>query len=360
MRFESLRIGSLVGLLMVSAWGTVAAPLPPQTLPEGWEIYVQKPQSSFGLWLPQKNRKLFQGEGSTSVKGVKIGHRVLECEIKDDVTLRVLAIRIDLPRGETTDTQTMIELGREIYLKQFPGDLDKEELSIKKKEYEGTEYRITLKDGKDGPLARLRVIPHSIPKFNRVILYQVSVTGTKEQVDGKTAKLLFDSFRHAGNVAEYVKDAPNSKSPNNAAGEETAWVGPKGPNVKRRVDLENAMIGLEYRLGEWAGEKCIADLAPIHDRDKSGNLPMREIAKDGYAVAGAEVHLGKEIDGIKLIYAKVKSDGSLDLKDSYSGALLGYKGPKSEVLANDGRKVLGIRFRQGAVVDALALFMEKK
>jgi hypothetical protein len=193
-----------------------------------------------------------------------------------------------------------------------------------------------------------------------VILYQVSVTGTSEQVEGKTSKILFDSFRHTGDLADYEKDAPDSKTPSNAVREDTALVGPKGPIMKRRIDGDRGMIGLEYRLGEWAGEKCIADLVPIHDRDKDGNSPMREIAKDGYAVAGAEVHLTKEIDGIKLIYAKVKSDGSLDLKDSYSGALIGYKGRKSEVLANDGRKVLGIYLRRGAVVDALTLVVEKK
>ncbi|MCI0683737.1 MAG: hypothetical protein L0Y71_16650 [Gemmataceae bacterium] len=66
------------------------------------------------------------------------------------------------------------------------------------------------------------------------------------------------------------------------------------------------------------------------------------------------------IDGIKLTYAKIKVDGSLDLKDSYTGALLGYKGATSHVLAKDGRKVLGIRLRQGAVVDGFALVTEKK
>jgi len=350
----SVRLASLLGLTILSAWVIAGGP---QSPPEGWEIYVQKPQKSFGIWLPQKNRKLFQGEGSTQLKTVKLGHRVLECAIKDDVTLKILALRLDLPKGETADAQTMIELGREIYLKQFPGDVDKKEVSIGEGNYQGTEYRIASKDGSK---TRLRVMVYQVPKVNRVILYQISVSGTKDQIDNKTAKILFDSFRHAGTVAEYVKGT-DPKTPNTLVGEDTPFVGPKGGILRRLVDGEKGMIGLEYRPGEWAGEKCLAGLTPIYERDKKGKLPMREIAKEGYAVAGAEVHLGNNIDGIKLIYAKIKADGSLDVKDSYTGALLGYKGAKSQqVLANDGRKVLGIHIRQGAVVDALALVVQKK
>ena len=204
---NSVRVGSLLGLMVLSAWAVGGAPPMP---PEGWEIYVQKPQQSFGVWLPQKNRKVFQGEGSTLVKDVKVGHRVIECEIKGDVKFRVLALRLDLPKGETVDTQTMIEVGRDIYLKQFPGTLDKKEVAVKDGEFKGTEYRISSKDDSQ---ARLRVMLYRVPKVNRVILYQISVSGTKDQIDGKTAKILFDSFRHAGNVSEYgKKGATDSKA----------------------------------------------------------------------------------------------------------------------------------------------------
>ena len=86
----------------------------------------------------------------------------------------------------------------------------------------------------------------------------------------------------------------------------------------------------------------------------------REVAKPGYAVAGAEVYSDKYVDGVKLIYAKQKADGTLDLNYSYTGALLGHPGPNTKVLAKDGRKVLGIHLRQGAILDGLALVVEKK
>ena len=57
---------------------------------------------------------------------------------------------------------------------------------------------------------------------------------------------------------------------------------------------------------------------------------------------------------------RLRTDGSLDLKDTYSGGLLGYKGPTSQILVKDGRKVLGIHLRQGAILDGLALVAEKK
>jgi hypothetical protein len=194
-----VRIGSLLGLMILTAWGAAAEPQAP---PEGWEIYVQKPQKSFGLFLPQKDRKLAQDEGSTVVNGVKVGHRAIECDIKGDVKLRVLAIRIDPPKGGTIDPQTMVETGRDIYLKQFPGTLDKNEVAVGDGNFKGTEYRISSKDGSQ---TRLRVMALRFTKINRVILYQVSVSGTKAQVDGKTAKILFDSFRNSLSLGEYLK-----------------------------------------------------------------------------------------------------------------------------------------------------------
>ena len=60
------------------------------------------------------------------------------------------------------------------------------------------------------------------------------------------------------------------------------------------------------------------------------------------------------------IWRRRRDGGALDLKDTYTGALLGYKGTTAQVLAKDGRKVVGIHFRQGAVVDGFALVAEKK
>jgi hypothetical protein len=169
----------------------------------------------------------------------------------------------------------------------------------------------------------------------------------------------------AQEIAAYKKGPPAYTQPNihQDIGEDTSFAGaPPGGNMLRYVDPKAALLGLEYRLGEWAGEKCIGGLVPIFEPNQESLIPggKREVAKKGYAVAGAEVHSTKNVDGIKLIYAKVQADGSLDLKDSYTGALLGYKGATSQVLAKDGRKVLGINLRQGAVVDGLALVAEKK
>ena len=169
----------------------------------------------------------------------------------------------------------------------------------------------------------------------------------------------------AQEIAVYKKGPPAYTQPNihPDVGEDTAFLGaPPGGNMLRYVDPNAVLLGLEYRLGEWAGEKCLGGLTPIFERDQESVLGQskREFAKKGYAVAGAEVYTGKNVDGVKLIYAKVKTDGSLDLKDSYQGALLGYKGATSHVLAKDGRKVLGIVLRQGAVLDGFGLVTEKK
>ena len=130
-----------------------------------------------------------------------------------------------------------------------------------------------------------------------------------------------------------------------------------------RVD-PSVGVGVRH-LRETGGVGLVASVLmplPIFDRNQELLIPGggREVAKKGYAVAGAEVFAGKNVDGVKLIYAKTRADGSLDLKDSYSGVLIGYKGPTAKILGNDGRKVLGIHMRQGAVLDGLALVAEKK
>ena len=82
-------------------------------------------------------------------------------------------------------------------------------------------------------------------------------------------------------------------------------MGPKG-GTRRKVNAEKGVVGMEYRVGEWAGEKCLADLMPIYEPDKKGKLP-REVAEGrlcgGWAL---EVYLGKYIDGVQAHLRQVK------------------------------------------------------
>jgi hypothetical protein len=82
------------------------------------------------------------------------------------------------------------------------------------------------------------------------------------------------------------------------------------------------------------------------------------MAKEGYAVAGAEIHIGRFITGIKLIFNRLNEDGTLDPQDAYTGELLGYEGQMTK-LGDTGRPVIGIHIRQGAITNAMALVMRE-
>ena len=134
------------------------------------------------------------------------------------------------------------------------------------------------------------------------------------------------------------------------------------PWKNRFVEPEGRLLGLEYGMGEWDKKKRIGSLAPIFSLDQPASGPTRELARPGYAVAGAEVNFDKEgyVFGIRLLFRRVKSDGSLDGADAYAGTWIG-TAPEGAptVLANDGRRVIGMSCQNGAVVDRFALVVAK-
>ena len=66
------------------------------------------------------------------------------------------------------------------------------------------------------------------------------------------------------------------------------------------------------------------------------------------------------MDAIRLLFHRVKPDGSLDATDAYEGEWIGDPpAGKAETLANDGRRVMGIHLQQGAVLDRFALVVGK-
>jgi hypothetical protein len=159
-------------------------------------------------------------------------------------------------------------------------------------------------------------------------------------------------------------EPPTPARPNPAGpkvGVETAFAGNQDGSNRRHVDDSGPMIGIQYRLGAWAGEKCLGDVQPIHRRDQKTPLPMQLVAKEGYAVSGAEVQYGKYVDAIKLYFRKVRADGTLDPADGYQSDWLGSPNPAATVtkLGDTGPRVLGISLRAIGVVDGLALVMEK-
>lgn len=130
----------------------------------------------------------------------------------------------------------------------------------------------------------------------------------------------------------------------------------------RFVEPDGRLLGLEYHMGEWNKEKRIGGLVPVFSLDQPPSKPMREVARAGYAVAGTEVNFNKDgyVYGIRPMYRRVKPDGSLDAADAYAGQWIGTPpAGQPQTLANDGRRVIGISYQSGAVVDRFALVVGK-
>jgi len=125
---------------------------------------------------------------------------------------------------------------------------------------------------------------------------------------------------------------------------------------QRYVEPGGHLLGLEWRGGEWDGEKCFGGLVPVFKRDQPATIPARVIAKDGYAVGGVQVQSLRFVDAIRLVFHKIKPDGTLDPADSYESEWFGFPGDKApKVLSSGGKPVIGIKCQQGAILNGLAL-----
>jgi hypothetical protein len=165
-------------------------------------------------------------------------------------------------------------------------------------------------------------------------------------------------------IARYTKAPPAYKAPNThpTIGEDVPPLpNPVGTLPYRYVDPDGRLLGLDYLVGDWEKQKTLWRLAPVYSADQPKQHAARSMARKGYAVAGAEVNAGKYVFGIRLQFARLKADGTLDTKDTYAGEWIGTPPEgKATTLVNDGRRILGINFQQGAVVNRFALVAEDK
>jgi hypothetical protein len=161
-------------------------------------------------------------------------------------------------------------------------------------------------------------------------------------------------------IQRYTKPPPSYKNPNAypTIGEDVPPL-PAALGQLRFVDPDGRLLGLDYLIGDWDKRKTVWRLTPVYSANQPKSHMARSIARKGYAVAGADVNLDKYVCGIRLHFARVKADGTLDMKATYASDWIGAP-PTGEAtkLVNDGRRVLGIHFQHGAVVDRFSLVVE--
>jgi hypothetical protein len=165
-------------------------------------------------------------------------------------------------------------------------------------------------------------------------------------------------------IARLTKPPPNFTNPNAHpdVGKDTEFAGnTTGGAPMRYVEPKGLLLGLDYRLGEWGGEKCLATATAVFKRDQPVAPGMsRVLAKEGYAIGGLKVRSKKYVDAVQVVFFRVKADGKLDPADSYTSDWCGEAADQPlKTLAGDGTRVIGLVCRQGAILDGLALVVEK-
>lgn len=166
--------------------------------------------------------------------------------------------------------------------------------------------------------------------------------------------------RATGQPTPFGSGSGNSYA-DNSAGQDTMFVGHDGGSSRRTVKSGSLMRGVTCRLSQWGREQCIGEIRPLFSRDESPELPLWEVAREGYAVGSARVSTYNYVNAIQLVYMRVKADGQLDPADTYTGEWLGVRGRgKTLTISGDGSPIIGIHARQGAVLDALALVVDRK
>ena len=120
------------------------------------------------------------------------------------------------------------------------------------------------------------------------------------------------------------------------------------------------VIGFRHTLGSWAGQQAIGKLEPLFTRQSSPGTGEALLARDGYAVGAIEVDAGQFVHAVRVVFMRITPEGRLDPDDTYTSDWLGHPaGNTPKTLGGTGEKVIGVRGRGAAVLDAVGLVFEE-
>ena len=165
---------------------------------------------------------------------------------------------------------------------------------------------------------------------------------------------------------------PGMPGPFGDVGRKSEAVGGLGGSEFLKVRSGQAVVGLAWVPGSWAGRTAIGLLDPLFDRGTppSAGPPMpgfprvpasaqKVIAREGYAVGGLVVDVDEYVSAVQPVFMRLRPDGKLDPADRYSGPWLGTPaGKRQQSIDGRGAKVIGIHGRGAAVIDAVGLVFE--
>jgi hypothetical protein len=153
-----------------------------------------------------------------------------------------------------------------------------------------------------------------------------------------------------------VPDQPDSGQ------QRIAEVGAAGGFAFARVDpAKKSVIGFQSTFGQWAGKPWVGRMDPIYEAEPALPNSQMTTAKPGYAVGGLQVDTPEFVNAFAVIFMRVKPDGRLDPTDSY---ISDWVGPKSDmppqILSGQGKRVIGIHGRAGAILNAVGLVLAEE
>jgi len=202
--------------------------------------------------------------------------------------------------------------------------------------------------------------PHPLSSF-RSILTAVSLAGTFSAA--------FAQQPAPGDAIHQRFYAALAAAAKSAVPEKTKRVGGHGGgNFIDTLEDGAILVGFEIWQGDYSGHRIIRGIRPIF-QTASGRVPgglhghadgasTKVEAKEGYAVAAIEARGGDRLDGIQVLFWKIRaSDVSLEAEGSYKSDWIGGKGGGKALhpLSSNGNPVIGIAGASGDDVDRVGL-----
>jgi hypothetical protein len=145
-------------------------------------------------------------------------------------------------------------------------------------------------------------------------------------------------------------------------------IGPAGNTTSgkqfRYVDTKETIpYALHIISAKVNGKTVIREVNGQWDRTQPGNANTLISAPVGYVVGGLNVDAsGSFLDAVQVIFIAQRANGTLNPKDTYTSAWVGYANAKPEIhtLGGKGERIIGITGYKGPgnVVTALGLVQE--
>ena len=153
--------------------------------------------------------------------------------------------------------------------------------------------------------------------------------------------------------------------------EQSEPAGGGGGGMFEEIPVEGALlIGLNLATGDIAGHRVLRTLQAVYlspqgmlDGEPHGDLGSDYamlLAKPGFAVGALKVRSGLVVDGLALVYMRIRGD-KLDPSDTYTSDWVGGQGGNAPTLVSGkGRPAVGIFGGIGAELDRIGLMLDEQ